>query len=776
MNDAGTRSFNWRKSGWLLAWARLLKWARKVRLWIKIEILLATVSLLLAGLYAYLLSQNANPFDLMTDRGQKFLHVAAVASLALAGLITYRLVKMWLRRKETGGGVRLQERIIRYFSLAAFFPAVILAAYYVYFLDLGMQSWFSERVRSTLNESLVVAEAYIEEHRHVIQADLLAMANDINRQALVVSQDARLLQLLVDDQAAKRALSEAIVFDGNGNILAMSTLSTGIPPDGVSRAILERARLGDPVIISDTSDDRVRAVIRLNFFLDTFLYVSRFVDPAVLAHVQTARDSIAEYQTLEEQRSGIQFSSEIGFLAVALLVLSGAIWIGFWLSRQLTQPIQSLSIAAEKVGQGDFKTPLPSLTATDEIGTLSRAFDRMTQKIESQHRALIKTNRELDERRRFSEAVLSGVSAGVIGLDPLGHVKLPNRAACEFFTCERESVLGKRVQDLMPGIATLWKRVLSQKLETAQEQIDVERDGKRRTLLVRIAAELLEGKVEGYVVTFDDITDQLSDQRTAAWADVARRIAHEIKNPLTPIQLSAERLKRKYAGRIGEDDQVFHQCTETIIRQVHDLRRMVDEFSSFARMPNPVFREENVTDLLRQAVFLHEVGSPAIRYELDAPAEPVKQVCDGRQVLQAVTNLVKNAGESILQRTEEEPASVPAKGKLPIGTVRIVLKSAPGVLSIAVEDDGAGLPKGMIGRLTEPYVTTRAKGTGLGLAIVKKIMEDHGGTLKLENRKRVRGARAVLTFDLAALAKRLAAANEDSPQASATPLRTTKAS
>jgi two-component system, NtrC family, nitrogen regulation sensor histidine kinase NtrY len=776
MNDAPKRSFSWRRTGWLRAWARVLKWARKARLWVKIEILLGAISLVLAGLYAYFLSQNANPFALMTDKGQSILHIASVAILVLAGLITYRLVKMWLRRKESGGGPRLQERIIRYFGLVAFFPSILLALFYVYFLELGMQSWFNERVRATLNDSLEVADAYIEEHRRVIQADLLAMANDINRQALVVSEDERLMQVLVDDQAAKRALSEAIVFDGNGNILAISTLSSGVPPNGISKAILERARLGDPVIISDTSDDRVRAVIKLNFFLDTYLYVSRFVDPAVLAHVQSARDSIAEYQTLEQQRSGIQLSSEIGFLGVALLVLSAAIWVGFWLSRQLTQPIQTLSLAAEKVGQGEFKTPLPSLTSADEIGTLSRAFDRMTQKIESQHRALIKTNRELDERRRFSEAVLSGVSAGVLGLDNLGRVTLPNRAACEFFACQQESIAGKRVQDLMPGLTALWNQMLGQKLEAGQAQVDVERDGKKRSLLVRIAAEVVKGKVEGYVVTFDDITDQLSDQRTAAWADVARRIAHEIKNPLTPIQLSAERLKRKYAGRIGEDEEVFHQCTETIIRQVNDLRRMVDEFSSFARMPTPVFRRENVTDLVRQTVFLHEVGSPAIAYQLDLPKEPVALVCDGRQISQAITNLIKNAGESILQRAEEEPESAGPKGKGPIGNVRIALKASPGALTLTVEDDGAGLPKGMIERLTEPYVTTRAKGTGLGLAIVKKIMEDHSGTLKIENRKRMRGARATMIFNLTALTARQRAANEDALDAAPSPQRTTQVS
>lgn len=731
----------------------------------RLDVFLGFVSLILAAIYGYFLVQYSNPFDLLGEHGQRIIHIAAIVILVLAGLITYRLVRMWLRRKNTGTGIKLQERIIRYFALVAFLPAFILAVFYVYFFELGMQSWFSDRVRGTLNESLEVSEAYIQEHRSNIKADLLAMANDINRQTLVVVGDDRLLQMLVDDQTAKRALSEAIVFDGSGNILAMSTLGSPTPPDGISQAIVEQARLGNPVVISDTSDDRVRAVIKLNFFLETFLYVSRYVDPAVLAHVQAARDSISEYQSLEKARSGIQLSSELGFLAVALLLLSGAIWIGFWLSRQLTQPLQALLLAVEKVGQGDFRTPLPSLLATDELGTLSRAFDGMTRKIESQQKALIETNRELDERRRFSEAVLSGVSAGVIGLDRLGKITLPNRAACDFFGCGQDVIVGKRVQDLIPGIASLWKQVSGEKLDSGSAQIEVQRSGKHRTLLVRIATESVKGEAKGYVVTFDDITDQLSDQRTAAWADVARRIAHEIKNPLTPIQLSAERLKRKYANLITSDDKVFQQCTETIIRQVGDLRRMVDEFSSFARMPMPVFRNENLTDILRQAIFLHEVGSPVIAYELNLPDAPIWLTCDGRQISQAITNLIKNAGESIRQRVEENPNNHSLKSQDPIGTISLSMIVNDQQIKIFVEDDGAGLPIGMIDRLTEPYVTTRSKGTGLGLAIVKKIMEDHGGILKLENRDSSKGARATLIFDLALLkSKNLASEKNSSTQ------------
>ena len=754
MTDSTNLFLQMRKSAAQRHWAHFLKWASKVRFLGKIEITLAVASLLLAGLTGYFFYQNADPLVLGGETFDSLFQILIVVLLILSAFMAHRFVRMFQRRRKESGG-KLEGRIVFYFGLITVIPIIVLAVFSVLILERGMQSWFSERVRTTLNNSLEVAEAYIEEHRRVIQADLLAMGNDLNRQSFLLSQNPQLLQALVDDQVAKRALSEAIVFDAEGNVLAQSKLSLGPAAQGFRTEWITRADEGEIVTVSGTSEDRVKAIIRLNFFFDTYLYVSRFVDTKVLGHVQAARDALTEYETLEGERSGFEFGFKAVFFFIAFLLLMGSAWIGFGLARQLSGPIQKLAGAAEKVGQGDFKTRLPNLSASDEIGTLSRAFNKMTRQLESQQKDLRDTNQQLDERRRFTEAVLAGVSAGVIGLDKRGNITLPNRSACEFLGIECAQLEGKRMLNVMPEFKELLTRVMKQKGHTSQDQITITRDGKERTLLVRIGAGVSGASIGSYVITFDDITDQLADQRTAAWADVARRIAHEIKNPLTPIQLSAERMRRKFSKGLEEDQKILNQCTDTIIRQVGDLRRMVDEFSSFARMPKPVFKQENFTDIVRQAVFLQEVSSPNISIELKTPRKPVMLYCDGRQMSQTMTNLLKNAVESIIEMKDEKNR----KGDKD-STVNISIKQTPGRLAVVVEDTGLGLPEDMIERLMEPYVTTRAKGTGLGLAIVRKIMEDHYGTIKLENRPGNKGARVTLVFDLVTLKQRATKAKD----------------
>ena len=751
MTETQSQFLNLRKSALQRKWARFLQWARRIRLRTKLEIFFAIISLFLGTATAYVFYQSAGQINLENNAFDTLLPISAGVLLIFVALVGHRIFALF----KAGGG-QLQGKIITFSGLMAVIPVVVLAIFSGLIFERGMVSWFSDRVRSTLNNSLQVAEGYITEHRRTIQGDLLAMANDINRKGGVIMQDPRLLQILVEDQMTKRALSEAFVFDGDGNVIAMARFNIGAPAEGFEKSWLDRANEGEVVIVSSTSDDRVRAIVKLNFFMDTYLFVSRFVDPTVLGHLQAARDSLAEYERLEAERSGIQFNYEATFFIIALLLLMGAVWIGFLLSGQLTDPIRKLAGAAEKVGKGDFKTRLPANASSDEIGVLSRAFNKMTRQLETQQKDLKKTNRQLDERRRFSEAVLAGVSAGVIGLDKRCNITLPNRSACDFLGMTREQLEGKRMLNVIPELKPLLTRVLGNSEETAQGQVSITRGGKGRTLLVRIAAE--SGKA-GYVITFDDITDQLADQRTAAWADVARRIAHEIKNPLTPIQLAAERLKRKYGNQLVKDKEVFDQCTDTIIRQVGDLRRMVDEFSSFARLPKPIFREENLTSIIRQAVFLQEVSAPAINFKFKSPAKPPRLYCDSRQIAQAMTNLLKNAVESILDQPRNKAKQA--------GEVQIELKTGRDTLQVIVTDTGPGLPEGMIERLLEPYVTTRSKGTGLGLAIVRKIMEDHYGSIRLENRKDKKGARITLNFDLKALSKKAKNLSEEQQPGSA---------
>jgi two-component system nitrogen regulation sensor histidine kinase NtrY len=423
----------------------------------------------------------------------------------------------------------------------------------------------------------------------------------------------------------------------------------------------------------------------------------------------------------------------------AMLLLLVAVWVGLNFATGISRRIAGLIVAAEQVRGGDLSARVDEL-GNDEFGSLRRAFNRMTDQLESQQSELVEANRQLDYRRRFTEAVLTGVSAGVIGLDEHGVVTLPNRPAAVLLGLEFDQMLGQPLAGIMPDMAPLIEAALEQPTRRVEGQIRLMTQKSAMTLLVRITAETGQGEIKGYVVTFDDITELLAAQRKAAWADVARRIAHEIKNPLTPIQLSAERLKRKYLGEIKSDPDTFSLCTDTIIRQVGDIGRMVDEFSSFARMPAPVMREESLTEIVRQAVFLQRTANGDMDFDLLAPENPVMVRCDSRQVSQALINLVQNAVDSIHGRVAESGGA-----EVPRGHVVVELREEGGKTVISVTDNGKGLPKEARERLTEPYVTTRTKGTGLGLAIVKKIMEDHAGELILEDAPEG-GARVSLVF------------------------------
>jgi two-component system nitrogen regulation sensor histidine kinase NtrY len=517
-------------------------------------------------------------------------------------------------------------------------------------------------------------------------------------------------------------------------------------------------------------ENRVRALIFLNRYVYSneaaYLYVGRVIAPKVLGHMESAENAVKDYTELEGRRSGLQITMSLIFLVVALLLLVVAIWFGVRFAKQLAMPLAKLIDAAEQVRAGDLSARVVEAHGSDdEISALGRAFNRMTSQLESQRRELIEANRQVDARRRFTETVLSGVSAGVLGFDQEQRITIANQAAMDFLQLAPGEMVGRPLVEVLPELEPLLAQSGLRGDRAVEDHLQLKRPGQTtRTLLVRIAAEPhADQPARGHVVTFDDITDLLGAQRTAAWADVARRIAHEIKNPLTPIQLSAERLKRKYLSEITSDPETFRTCTDTIVRQVTDIGRMVDEFSSFARMPAPVMRRESLTDLARQAVFLQRQAHPGVKYEIEAPDTPVFALCDGRQIGQALTNLLQNAADAIDGRGEGPNGE---KG----GHVWLRIIPADDQIRLEVADDGKGLPPDRE-RLTEPYVTTRTKGTGLGLAIVKKIMEDHGGELMLADRPGG-GAIVSLTFAVGAVESQ-PGSEESSAGDSASPTRRT---
>jgi len=648
-----------------------------------------------------------------------------VVLLLLALVIGWRIVALWVDRRRGSAGSRLHVRMVRMFGFVSVVPAIIVTIASVLFFNFGLESWLSGQVRTALQESVAVAEAYLHEHKQNIRADVLAMAKDLNSNAIALENNPDLFNRVVDFQSRLRELSEAIVFDDSGEVLARSGLTYLLEVDPVPSGAVDRARRGEVAILTSADEDRVRALVRLDGFLDRYLYVGRVVDPKVLGHTTKTRGAVERFERMEFKRADMQVSFALLFIGVALVLLLAASWIGLLMATQLSRPLSALIGATERVRAGDLAARVPEQDAPDEIGSLSRAFNRMTGDLGKNRRELLEANRQLDERRRFTEAVLEGVSAGVIGIDEHGAINLPNRSAVELLELASERMIGRRIEDVFPEAAALLEQARNHRGDGPVEgEVHIQREKETRTLLVRVTVEHNGPNIDGFVVTFDDVSELVAAQRKAAWADVARRIAHEIRNPLTPIQLSAERLKRKYLAEISSDPETFATCTDTIVRHVGDIGRMVDEFSSFARVPKPVMRDENLSDLCSQTVFLQRTARSDIEFLTELPEKPLYYRCDGRQLGQALTNLLLNAVDAIDARQGVD---------LPQGRVVVRLGYSDGMTVIEVEDNGRGLPAHGRERLTEPYFTTRRKGTGLGLAIVKKIMEDHGGRLQMDD-------------------------------------------
>ncbi len=718
----------------LWAMGKLLRqfsiWAARVGLRNKLALALVLAAVA-SGIATYAAMTQAPFFGNDPTTVTVLLTLDLAFLLLLGTIVVQRIYTIWRRRLRNQAGARLHVRMVSVFAMLAVAPALLVATFAAVFFYFGVEAWFSDRVRTALEESQEVAQAYLQEHKQALRADMLAMANDLNRHAFTLAEDPARFSQIVSAQAYLRSLTEIIVFESSGKIMARSGLSFALNQEQITENMRERAKGGEVVLLVGDGDDRVRALLRLDGFVDAYLFAGRLVDPKVLARVAATEKAVKEYHDLKEYSSGIRVMVAFLFAVVALLLLLAAVWFGLNFATRLVRPISELINAADRVRAGDFSVRVAekgSPAAEDELAALGRAFNRMTGQIEAQRSELIDANRQLDSRRRFTETVLSGVSAGVIGLDSGLYINIMNATAAEFFgISDRDSIVGSHVGAVSPEIRGLLDE-MPKGTKLRDGQVEIRRPNTpTHTLLVRISSDAQGGDPRGYVVTFDDVSELVSAQRKAAWADVARRIAHEIKNPLTPIQLSAERLRRKYGAEITTEPEVFQTCTDTIIRHVEDIGRMVDEFSAFARMPTPVMREHDLRELCRQTAFLQSTGRNDIRYVQNLPEGACPAICDGRQIAQALTNLMKNAAEAIDSRQSSEG--------LPQGEITLSLKREGDAIVIAVSDNGKGLPVEERNRLTEPYVTTRSKGTGLGLAIVKKIMEDHGGELLLSDRE-----------------------------------------
>ncbi|WP_413203730.1 ATP-binding protein [Rhodospirillum sp. A1_3_36] len=703
---------------------RIGLWARRVRLSRQLAVALSVAAMVAGAVTFFVLSSpepNSRAIWIL-------LNVDLVILLAMGVLITRTMVRMWSERRSKGAGTRLHVRLAVLFSAVAITPAILLAIFSSLAFQLSFQGWFDEKVSTAINESQEVAEAYLDANMSAISGDAALMANDLNREWRRIPNSQALNQFL-STQTLLRNLSEVVVFNGDWTVIGRAGYTFSLQFEEIPAFLIEKAKEGEVVVMPGQANDRVRALVQLQV-PDTFLFVGRFVDAKVREHIQRANAAVAEYRTFQEQGSKLQILYFGTYIVVSLLMLMAAIWVGLTIATRLARPIMDLIDASEKVREGNLAVRVPELAASDEVAHLGRAFNRMTSRLEDQQRSLIKANDELDERRRFTEAVLAGVSSGVIGLDSEGRVNLPNPSARRLLNRDLDAWRGRSIAEVVPEFGPLLDLARSRPEKPVTRELELKVERQTVILLVRVSAEWAEDEITGFVFTFEDITALQDAQRKAAWADVARRIAHEIKNPLTPIQLSAERLKRKYLKQITDDPETFLRCTETIIRHVGDIGQMVDEFSSFARMPAPEILPTNLREVVSQAVYLQRDAYGArITFETELPESPLKVPCDSRQISQALTNLLKNAVEAIEGRDKPGPDDPP----LERGRIRVALFEKDGLAVITLVDNGRGLPDMEVKRLTEPYVTTRSKGTGLGLAIVKKILEDHEGDLVLTN-------------------------------------------
>jgi two-component system nitrogen regulation sensor histidine kinase NtrY len=625
-------------------------------------------------------------------------------------------------RRRGRAAARLHVRTLLLFCLVAAAPAIVVAFVSIVTFDRALDRMFSQEMKSLIDRSLFVADAYVNEHVQFLRADCITVAIQLASAKPAFDQSREQFHQYLTAQGNIRGLPAVMMIDGDLNIVDQS--SSDISQHFVlpSREVLKASNEIEPQMALFLDANYVAAIIKLKVFNDMYLYVARILDPQVTAQLRAARDGLAQYKTLEAQRIGIQYAFAWVYALIALIFLLLAFRIGLNFANYLVAPIRRLIDAAHNVSTGNLYVQVPIRRSEGDLAHLGETFNKMTHELRTQHEDIVRARDQIDSRRRFTEAVLSGTSAGVIGVDSENRISILNRSAERLIGKSQAEALGRPLAEVAPELNELLAGARTGMQRLVQGQVNINRAGRERNVSVRVTEEQSGEAEHGYVITLDDITDLVAAQRNSAWADVARRIAHEIKNPLTPIQLSAERLRRKYGAVVKDEEGIFRQCTDTIVRQVDDIKRMVDEFSRFARMPRPVMEADDVADAVRQVVFLLRVGHPDLDIEVEFAEDPMPARFDRRLISQGLTNIIKNATEAI--------AAVPP-AELGRGHIRVGVAREGGDILIDVVDNGIGLPKENRSRLLEPYVTTREKGTGLGLAIVGRILEDHGGCIEL---------------------------------------------
>jgi len=705
--------------------------------------LLGVLSLLsaLATFIAMTPSGDANKFLILL-----LLNIDLILLISLIIIITKRLVNIWSRKKSGQLGAQLHSKVVVMFSLLAAAPAIVVAIFGAIFFTVGIDNWFSAQVKNALNKSLSVSDAYLDQAQKQIGTDAIDIAGMINSSGILngiekldVKKENDLKKFL-NKIAYERSFTELIIFDENSKIVAESELSF-LFKSAVRLELLSLSKSSNRPAMNYSSNEEekiVSAISPINIFAKHYIYISKFKDLKVINDIKLVRSAVNNYKSVENKKDGLHITFTMIFIVVAVLLMFVAILMGLNFANGLVTPITNLANAAERVSLGDLKVRVPDYGNKDEIADLSKIFNKMTEQLENQRNDLITSNKELERRISFTETVLTGVTAGVLGLDKNGKIFLPNRTALDLLDLDFNKINNSYLINVVPEMKELFSDLQKNNLPLVMGEIALTRKNKKITLITKITIEKDKNKILGYVVTFDDMTEFFKIQRVAAWSDVARRIAHEIKNPLTPIQLAAERIKRKYKSHITLEPDVFLSSISIIIRQVDGMRKMVDEFSAFARMPVPVYKKANLTNLVKELGSISLLSNEFINVEIKTPKKNIIAVIDENQIRQALQNIISNAINSMLEQKKINNT----KYELSIELKERVNSR----YTILVIDSGMGLPNNILEDLTDPYVTTRKNGTGLGLAIVKKIMEDHNGEVVLNNLKNNSGVCASLVF------------------------------
>ena len=687
---------------------------------------LAIAAALVSAAVSFAILIGVTPITPDSTTTLALIAINAVLVLILVGLIAFEIQRIVMARKRGKAASRLHVRIVTMFALVAALPALLVAVVASITLDIGLDRWFQIRTTTIVNSSLSIAEAYVQENARNLQSTTLSMANDLDNNRPLYGLDRSGFLDFMGRQAQLRALAHAALISADGSFVMSAKTGADFAMPEPPAVAVQTAADGKPVLIEPKTRNIVGAIIKLREIEGLYLYTIRLVDPEVIKARQIVTANTEEYRDLGANRRTTQIAFALLYLGLTLIVVLSAIWTGIAVADRIVRPIRQLIGAAAEVATGNLDVSVPVRQSDGDVGALSDTFNNMLLELKSQRNEILTAKDVIDERRRFSEAVLSGVTAGVIGVDPYGSITIVNPSAEAMLAISASESLGQNLSILLPHVGRVFEIGRKSGRAVYREQVTFYRAGAERTFNVQVTVEEGESEVgdKSYVVTIDDITDLVTAQRTSAWADVARRIAHEIKNPLTPIQLSAERIRRRYGKVITEDREVFDQCTETIIRQVGDIGRMVDEFSAFARMPKPEMKVIDIREPLREASFLVEVSRADIAFEREITPGPLKGTFDSRLMAQAFGNVIKNAAEAI-EAAERQTGEA--------GFIKIRARRDGNSIRIDVIDNGKGLPRENRQRLLEPYMTTREKGTGLGLAIVKKIVEDHGGRLELHD-------------------------------------------